>query len=954
MLGIGIISLTPAVTALLTSAVRKLISKEVYGWLLGLLVSVLFVWLLTYLPIINELGPITVSVPWVPQLGLTLSLYLDGLSLLFGLIILGVGAMIVLYSTYYFEDVEELGRFYGRLMAFMSAMLAVVLAGNLLTLFIAWELTSIISFLLISFNRDSVEARSGALQALIITGGGGLALLVGMVLLGTAAGTMEISQILAQSDLHEHPWYTAFTLLILAACFTKSAQWPFHFWLPGAMSAPSPASAYLHSATMVKAGIYLLLRLYPVLGHSPLWQNGLLAIGLITMFLGAFLALRQRDLKAGLAYSTISQLGILVALISLPEGEGLQAALVGILAHSLYKAALFLTIGAVDHATGTRNRDELSGLARILPGWAVVAVLAGLSMAGLPPLLGFVAKEGLLEAMLHTPVALVIVVVTAMLTVAFALIFMWDVFGDKETKPHHIHANPAGLLIGPSVLAGGSLLGGLGLQLLVAPLIHATIGEASHLALFSGINTPFLLSLTAIAGGFGIFATRQTWRAWPVFQLPTGTRIYQSGIRAFEWVGDQVLKTQGGKLRYYLLVILCSVVALQLTAGLSHVTGYPLTFEFEGSIDILRVLLLVLGLGMMLISILFKNHLVAALALGMAGYSVGGLFLIEPAPDVALVQFMVETLGTVLLIVMLARIKSEERQAAMDSLWGQTKAGIARDAVVSVLIGVGVGLFALAALTSRPKPESIATWHLEHTEELVGFPDVVGAIVTDFRGMDTIIEITVFSMSALGVLTLLSRPAAKGRWPGRITKLGAGLRWNIARRGIEPDQVVNVHQHNIVEDHDDEPEETFLPNFSTPLTRIVSQMVLPFAFLVALAQLLYGGDGPGDGFTAGVISGLGVALWFIVFGYHEAREKLRWIPARQLIGGGLLLVIGNAVFPLLIGQPFLAHLNIDLALPANLHLSSTFVYETGIFLTILGSVTMVMESIAYPKEVEAL
>jgi multicomponent Na+:H+ antiporter subunit A len=319
-MGLAVISATPAFLALMMPAARRSLSRVPQAWVIAAFVAGLAVWLLTFLPTVSQTGPIALTIPWVPQLGLTLSLYLDGLSLLFSLLILGIGAMIVIYAGYYFDNGEDLTRFYARLLAFMSAMLVVVLAGNLLTLFIGWELTSVISFLLIAFDRDSEQARKGALQALIITGGGGLALLIGLVLLGTAAGSMELSQIIANNSLRESPWYTAFTVLILAGCFTKSAQWPFHFWLPSAMSAPTPASAYLHSATMVKAGIYVLLRLYPVLSGTALWQNSLLVIGLMTMLLGATLALRQRDLKAALAYSTISQLGILVALISLPEG----------------------------------------------------------------------------------------------------------------------------------------------------------------------------------------------------------------------------------------------------------------------------------------------------------------------------------------------------------------------------------------------------------------------------------------------------------------------------------------------------------------------------------------------------------------------------------------------------------------------------------------------------------
>ncbi len=919
--------------------------------IVSLLTGIFFIFLLSTLPTITELGVYQATLPWVPELGLTLSLYFDGLALLFALIIVGVGIVVVMYAGNYFEDFRELIRFYGLLFAFMAAMLALVVAGNILTLFIAWELTSIISFLLISFyGAHSADARTGALRALIITGGGGLALLLGLALLGSAAGTTEISQILTGSALQDHPWYSAFTILILIGCFSKSAQFPFHFWLPGAMSAPTPASAYLHSATMVKAGIYLLLRLSPVLGDTVFWETALMGFGLLTMLVGAVLALAQRDLKAALAYSTVSQLGVLVALIGLPHGAGLEAALVGIVAHSLYKATLFLTAGAVDHAVGTRDLRRLGGLVKTMPGWAVVGGLACLSMAGLPPFLGFVAKEALLDVMLESPLALVIIVTSAALTVTMAFIFLWEVFFGTAREEHHVHTSGWGLLLGPAVLAGGSLVAGLGVEPLVNPLIQPALDHEAHLALWHGINTPLLLSATAILVGVGVFATRARWRGWSFPMLPNGIKVYNSLIGAIEKVGDLALKSQNGKLRYYLLVILSAVTVLQLSAGFAHVTAVE--FQWDGETDFLRLLLLILALGTIVASIAIRRHLMAALALGVAGYSVGGLFLLEPAPDVALVQFMVETLGTVLIIIMLTKINAHERQVAMDNLWKKSRGGLVRDAVLSAMIGTGVGLLALAAINNRAIAQTVATWHLENTLPLLGFPDVVGGIVTDFRGMDTLIEITVFSVAALGVLTLLAKPSPGAVIPKRIRILPSGARLNALRGGAAPIQPMDVQAQETVEDAN---EEALDAHFSTPLTRVVAQLVLPFALLVALSQLFYGGEGPGDGFTAGVISGLGVTLWYIVFGYRESQRRLGWLKPRYLIGAGLLLVLGNAAAPLLFNLPFGAHVTFDqISLPANVHLSTTFLYESGIFLTILGASTTIMEAITYPKEIEPL
>lgn len=939
-MGIETLRLPSALAGLIVP--RKL-SRDGQAWLIAALAGALFLWLLSYLPVVHAQGAVETSYTWVPDLGLTLSFYLDGLSLLFGLIITGVGAAIFLYTGYYFDDSRERGRFFTLILLFMSAMLALVFAGNILTLFIAWELTSILSFLLISFNSESEKARSGALQALIITGGGGLAMFVGLLLLGTAAGSTQISTILTGDTLRVHPYYTALTILILIGCFSKSAQFPLHFWLPGAMSAPTPASAYLHSATMVKAGIYLLLRLYPVLSGTLLWQNTLLAVGLITMAIAALFALRQSDLKAALAYSTISQLGVLTALLALPGAEGMKAALVGIIAHSLYKAALFLMVGAVEHHAGTRDLNQLGGLRKTMPGWALITLLASLSMAGFPPLLGFIAKETLLEALLAEPLGLVIVVFSAVMTIALALTLLWKLYfavPPKTSPLHgeahpHLHELPAALIAGPAALVIASLLAGLLVEPLISPVLAPILERSFYLALFSGFNFAFFLSVIAFSGGIVLFLTRPVWiRGIKPVQASTGAAVYRDIVAGIERVGDVVLRAQGGKLRYYLVVILGAVVLLMSTAGLTHITGVQWSFQFDGGRDLLRTMLLIVALIAMLGSILYRRHLVAALCLGVAGYSVGGVYLLEPAPDVALVQFLVETLGTVLLIVMLAKISAQERERSMANLWAGSKAGLIRDIAISAAVGIGVTLFALAAVSNRPSTPSITEWHIANTLPQLGFPDIVGAIVTDFRGMDTIIEVTVFGMAAVGVYTLLTS-------------------WSTGKI-VYPTQKVDIlATGEIPASEIPEPApEPPVSDLSTPLTRTIAKIVLPFALMLAMAQLLYSGDGPGDGFTAGVTSGLGVALWYIVFGYHESRQRLSWLRPRRLIGAGIGLIVLNAAVPLLFGQPFLTHTSLDIVLPANLHLSSTFIYETGIFLTVFGSTSLVLEVIAHPREIE--
>ncbi|GAB4481465.1 MAG: monovalent cation/H+ antiporter subunit A [Anaerolineae bacterium] len=910
------------------------LSARLLAWPLTLITAALFGWLVTLVPAVAAQGALVVSLPWAAQLGLTLSLYLDGLALLFALVVTGVGAAVVLYTGYYFDDTDEAVRFYLYLMLFMGAMLGVVLAGNLITLFIAWELTSVTSFLLIGFKgAKSAEARLGAFRALVVTGGGGLALIVGLVLVGTAAGSFDLAAVLA-TDLTAHPWYLAIVLLLALGAFTKSAQWPFHFWLPGAMAAPSPASAYLHAATMVKAGVYLLARFYPVLGGTALWMALLTGFGLVTMLAGALLALRKRDLKALLAYTTVSWLGALVALIGLPQGLGIKAALLGILAHALYKAALFLGVGVIEHSTGTRLIDELGGLARRAPVIAAIVIVSALSMGGFPPLFGFVAKETLIVALIESPWAIAVAaggLLGSVLIVVAGLIIVVDVFFGQAHQGlgEHFHAPPAGLLAGPGALAIGSLATGFVLGPVIKPLLIPIVGEGFKLALFPGFNLAFGLSMGVLALGALIFAARGAWLGRALPALPGPERAYDALLSGLDRLADLLLRSQSGRLRRYLAVILTAALILLAAGGVGFLRGLDWTFEFGGASDVLRVILLAGTIVSAFATVLFRRHLLSALAMGVMGYTVGALFLLEPAPDVALVSILVETLATVLLVLMLAGIDERTRRAAMDRLWGQSKGGLLRDALIAGAVGVWVTLFALAAILSRGDRPTVATWYLDNTLAETGVTDVVAAILTDFRGTDTLIEITVFGVAALSVLTLLALPRADELLRG-LKQPPAG---DAAPRGADGGGE---------------------PRIATPLSRAVAWLVLPFAVLISVGHILYGASRPGDGFTAGVVSGLAVALWYVVFGYDEAKARLSWLHPGRLIGVGLAVALANAALPVLLGEPFLALLRLDITLPAGIKAYSSLLFEVGIFLAVFGGVSVIMEAIAHPTEVEGL
>lgn len=921
--------LIPFAAAVAIPIVGRVLPRAWIHWGITAVMLGLFAWVIALLPRIADEGAIALSYTWVAEFDLSLDLYIDGLAAIFALLITGIGAGVFLYAGYYMADDDRILRFLALLSAFTGSMLGVVLCGNVLLLFICWELTSIFSFTLIGFDGKNPAARSAASQALVVTGGGGLALLVGLVLLGLVGGSFSFTELLGTS-LHDHPWYAGITVLVMIGCFTKSAQFPFHFWLPGGMTAPTPASAFLHSATMVKAGIYLLARLYPTLGDSDLWYTGLTTFGLLTLLVGSFNAIRQRDLKGLLAYATVSWLGTLVLLLGMPHREGYIAAMVGIIGHALYKSPLFMVAGAIDHATGTRNLDRLGGLLRKMPGAAVTSVIAGLSMAGIIPLLGFVAKETLLEVLLETGSVILLggVLISAAFTVTAAAIFVWDVFfapakqsqghGDDDHHGHDDHAHHTSrlMLVGPGIIAAMGLITALAIDPLIEPLVALAYQDYVSLYLFHGFNTVFMLSLLAIAAGLVIFSTRRWWLRWELPRLPTGAGAYQSAMNLINRSGDLVLRTQSGKLSHYLAIMFGVIGVLLALPATQYLSSTPLELTFRGSSDFMKAVLLILSIASIVASILFRGHLLAALALGVAGYAVGGIFLLEPGPDVAMVQILVETLAAVLVIVMLSRISERKRKLAADALWGSGKNILRRDVLVSVLVGVGVGAFALMAVINRPSRDSlVADWYLNNVGQ-VGVKDVVGAMITDFRGTDTLIEITVFAMAAMGVLTVLYLTHRK--------EDGSGYQIPI-----------NLSQ------------------ISTPLTRIAAALLLPVAMVIALGHLLYAGSAPGDGFTAGVIGGISIALWYQVFGYGGGR--LRRLRPELMIGVGILLALVNALLPLLSGGSFLQHNNFgDVPLPADLHFTSSTVFEFAIFLTVFGSVITMINAITNPEGIENL
>lgn len=702
-------------------------------------------------------GGIDATTAWAPTLGLTLSFRLDALALAMIVLVSGLGAVILVYCVGYFGDSPEGTRNAALLLAFAGAMLGLVLADDLLTLYVFWELTSVASFLLVGQSGEARAARRAAVQALLVTVFGGLAMLLGFVLLGEAAGTYRISEILA--DPPTGGAVPVALVLIALGAFTKSAQLPFHPWLPAAMVAPTPVSAYLHAASMVKAGVYLVARLSPGFADVAAWWVPIVVAGLGTMLIGGFRALRETDLKRVLAFGTVSQLGFLMVLFGAGGRVAAYAGIAMLLAHGLFKAPLFMTVGTIDHATGTRDLRELSGLRTSMPGTAVAATLAALSMAGIPPLLGFVGKEAAFEALLHDGnwVTAVGVLAGSIFTVAYSARFLWGAFARKQgVAPTPVHA-PGPLLTAPTwVCALAGLVLGVGYVLvdaIAAPYAAAYPGQDYHLALWHGLGLPLLFSVIAVAGGLLVFRAPLPRRHSPL----DAQRAYDGVVAGLGRVATVVTgRLQVGSLPFYLGTILAVVVALP---GLATLVGgvWPQHQPLISS-----AIQLPLGLAAALAALALlkaRRRFTAVLLVGVIGYAVGGLFIVDGAPDLALAQFLVETLSLVVFVSVLRRLPShftEER--ASRRTW------IPKAAIASIG-GIAVAGMAVVASAGRTAPPVAGADYVRLAPTDAGADNVVAAIIVDFRALDTVGEIGVLFIAAAGVasLVLATRHDRRGR-----------------------------------------------------------------------------------------------------------------------------------------------------------------------------------------------
>ncbi|WP_244951786.1 Na+/H+ antiporter subunit A [Streptomyces spinoverrucosus] len=889
-------------------------------WVVAALVPLAAVsWAGTRAARILDGGDYRESLSWAPSLGLTVDLRLDALSLLMLWIVAGVGAVVLLYCRYYVE--RDAGREAALLLAFAGAMAGLVLADNLFVLYVFWELTTVASFLLIAGRGESAEHRRAARQALLVTAAGGLVMLLGFVVLGQAAGTYRVSAILA--DPPDGGAVSAAVVLVLVGAFAKSAQMPLHGWLPAAMVAPTPVSAYLHAAAMVKAGVYLVARLAPALAEAGPWRPMVLGVGLTTMVLAAWRVLRATDLKLLLAYGTISELGLLTALLGAGTRTAALAGVVMLLAHAAFKAALFLSVGILDHQTGTRDIRELSGLGRRLPVLFGVTAVAAASMAGLPPLVGYLGKEASFEAFLHGTqlpshaLLTAVLLLGSALTVAYAARFLRGAFGgspgrvaDGAERPEPGFVAPVAVLSGAGLVLGVWYTGIAAVAAAYADGYPPVARSPYELSLWHGFTPVLGLSALSLLLGGLLHAGRR--RAPSVPGLPDVQGAFDRTVAAVDRLAVAVTRrTQVGSLPVYLTVALVTVTVVPgaVLAGATPSLGSPSLWRSP-----IELPLAVVVLSAAAAVVAARHRLTGILLAGAVGYGVAGVFMVRGAPDLALTQFLVETMTLVVVVLVLRRMPVRFGPGRTTARARLLRAGAAG------AIGLLVTCFALAASSARTAP-AVSAGYVRRTAE-AGATNVVNAILVDFRALDTLGEISVLVVAAVGVVSLV-------RVNGRDDAVARG---GVRRRGTFPAA------------HWDEPRETWLPGAGerpggerSVLLEVVTRLLFPSVLVLSLFLVFSGHYRPGGGFAGGLVAGQAFVLRYLVGGRADLGLAAP-VPPGVVAGGGLMLTAVVGMLPPALGGAPLESALVTFHLPGvgTVKFATSLFFDIGVYLLVVG------------------
>ncbi|MBY6414233.1 Na+/H+ antiporter subunit A [Rhodococcus sp. BP-252] len=879
------------------------------------------------------------SIEWAPGLSMNVDMRFDSLAAIMSVLVLGIGALILLYCARYFEDDEpRLGIFAAEMVAFSGAMFGLITSDNMLVLYTFWEITTVLSFLLVGHYAERASSRRAATQALLVTTAGGLAMLVGIIVLGQVAGSYNLSDVVADAPSGWLPGVAI--VLILIGALSKSAIVPMHFWLPGAMAAPTPVSGYLHAAAMVKAGIYLVARMAPGFADSGPWRATVISLGLLSMILAGWRALRAFDLKLVLAFGTVSQLGFLMVLVGIGTEKAMLAGLTMVVAHAMFKATLFMVVGIIDHTTGTRDIRKLAHLGKKAPWLAVIAALAAASMAGLPPFLGFVGKEAALSAVIETPVlnptvsVLVVtgLVVGSILTVTYSIRFVWGAFGRKQLKRpspavKNMHAPTALFMAAPAFLAVLGLVSGIFspvVDTLVSPYARTldAYGQASyHLSLWHGFNLPLGLTVIVVVGGVSLFIAHRMVNRLKFEHPPLGNadRVYDSVLKSMDTISLRLTgTTQRGSLPLTQGTILLTLVLLpMLLLAFGREPGLNFVW-FDTPLQVIVSLIMISGaLG----ATVMRNRLASVILVGLTGYGCGVIFAVHGAPDLALTQFLVETLTLVVFVLVLRKLPAEvDDRGSAGSRLPRAALAIAVGVTVTVL-----GAFAMNARSAEPISLQLpdAAYYLGDGK------NIVNVLLVDIRAWDTLGEISVLLVAATGVASLVFRNRRFGSAP-RVSDapatqsdggVGTDTTWLLGGDLIDP-----RHRSLILE--------------------VTTRLIFPTIMVLSVYFFFSGHNAPGGGFAGGLTAGLALVLRYLAGGRYELGEAVP-IDAGKILGLGLIFASGTAIASMFLGAPALSSATIELTLPVlgDIKLVTALFFDLGVYLIVVGLVLDVLRSL---------